>query len=135
MLMIDKLSSTPIYEQVMDNIELLIMRDVYPADTRLPSVRVLSQEIHVNPNTLQKAFTALEHDKICYSVSGSGRYVSKGAKKIIRHRKLGKLDAVASLVASLKMFGVSREQIVECINNVYSDEQTIRDEQTNTRVG
>jgi GntR family transcriptional regulator len=124
MLIIDKLSGIPIYEQIINNLELLIMREVYPADTRLPSVRVLSQEICVNPNTLQKAFTELEREKICYSVSGSGRYVSKDAKDIIRREKLGRLDEIANLSASLKMFGVSREQIIECVNNAYNDGQT-----------
>lgn len=119
MLIIDKLSGIPIYEQIINALELLIVRNIYPADTQLPSVRALSQEICVNPNTLQKAYTELERDRICYSVSGSGRYVSKDAKEIIRQGKLKKLDEIAELAAALQTFGVTREQIAERVNSVF----------------
>ena len=119
MLIIDKLSGVPIYEQIIANIQLLIIQGAYPADTRLPSVRALSQEISVNPNTLQKAFTELERKGICYSVSGSGRYVSAEAQNLIRKEKLGHLEEIANLTASLKIFGIAKEQIIECVNSAY----------------
>ena len=124
MLIIDKLSGVPIYEQIIANIELLIIQGVYPADTRLPSVRTLSQEVGANPNTLQKAFTEMEREGICYSVSGSGRYVSAEAKEIIRREKLGHLDEIANLAASLKIFGISKEQIIERVESAYKDAKT-----------
>ena len=124
MLIIDKLSGVPIYEQIIANIELLIIQGVYPADTRLPSVRTLSQEVGANPNTLQKAFTEMEREGICYSVAGSGRYVSAEAKEIIRREKLGHLDEIANLAASLKIFGISKEQIIERVESAYKDAKT-----------
>jgi len=119
-LIIDKLSGVPIFEQIIDNIQLLIIQGVYPADTKLLSVRTFSQELNVNPNTLQKAFTELEREGICYSVTGSGRYVSKNAAEIIRKNKLSHLDEIANMVSSLKLFGVTKEQIIECVNEAYS---------------
>ena len=71
MLEIDKMSRVPIYEQVIQKLELLILTNVLGPNSPLPSVRSLSQELSVNPNTLQKAYSEMELKGICYSVPGT----------------------------------------------------------------
>ena len=56
MFQLDPRSSKSIYEQVIDNIKMQIMTGVLPQDSRLPSVRELSGQLTVNPNTVQKAY-------------------------------------------------------------------------------
>ena len=55
MFQIDSKSRKSIYEQVIDNIKELIMRNVLPPQSKLPSVRELSKQLLINPNTVQKA--------------------------------------------------------------------------------
>jgi GntR family transcriptional regulator len=76
MFQLDAKSHKSIYEQVIDNIKELIMTNVLPEDSKLPSVRELSKDLTVNPNTVQKAFKELEREGYIYTVSGKGTFVS-----------------------------------------------------------
>ena len=50
----------PIYTQIMEHITSDIISGVYTPGSKLPSVRELAQTAGVNPNTMQKALSALE---------------------------------------------------------------------------
>ena len=65
-----------IYEQVMDNFKEQILLDIISADQQLPSVRELSKELTVNPNTIQKAYRELERQGYIYTVAGKGTFAS-----------------------------------------------------------
>ncbi|WP_455718353.1 GntR family transcriptional regulator, partial [Anaerosporobacter sp.] len=53
MIVIDYKDRRPIYEQVVDRFQELILNGALPADTKLPSVRSLAMELSINPNTIQ----------------------------------------------------------------------------------
>lgn len=76
MFQLDMKSRKSIYEQVVDNLKELIMTGVLTADSKLPSVRELSKEITVNPNTVQKAYRELERQGYIYSATGVGTFVA-----------------------------------------------------------
>ena len=76
MFQLDRKSSRSIYEQVIDKFKELIMTDVLPEDTRLPSVRELSRQLTINPNTVQKAYRELEREGYVFTVSGRGTFVA-----------------------------------------------------------
>ena len=82
MIEVDLHSRKPIYEQLIENITMLVMSGALSADEQVPSVRQLAVSLAVNPNTVQRAFTELERRGVLYSVSGKGRFVN------------GKLDSV-----------------------------------------
>ncbi|WP_078552516.1 GntR family transcriptional regulator [Bacillus alkalicellulosilyticus] len=72
----DPRNRSPIFEQIVEKIKELIINQVLSADEKLPSVRALSSEITVNPNTIQKAYRELERQGYLYSFIGKGYYVS-----------------------------------------------------------
>lgn len=73
MFQIDRFGRTPIYEQIIDQTQRLILSGALNAGDQLPSVRTLSRELSINPNTLQKAYAELERRGICISAPGNGR--------------------------------------------------------------
>ncbi|WLR41792.1 GntR family transcriptional regulator [Bacillus carboniphilus] len=73
---LDVRSRTPIYEQLVEQIKGLIVRQVLKPDEQLPSVRLLSKELTVNPNTIQKSYRELEREGYIYSVKGKGSFVA-----------------------------------------------------------
>lgn len=77
MFQLDMKSNKSVYEQVIDNIKELVMTGVLPEGSKLPSVRELSRQLTINPNTVQKAFKELERDGFIYTVSGRGTFVAK----------------------------------------------------------
>ena len=76
MFQLDMKSRKSIYEQVIDNLKELIMTGELAAGDKLPSVRELSKEITVNPNTVQKAYRYLERQGYVYTTSGVGTFVA-----------------------------------------------------------
>lgn len=76
MFQLDLKSRKSIYEQVMDNLKELIMTETLSVGEKLPSVRELSKQITVNPNTVQKAYRELERQGYIYTTSGVGTFVA-----------------------------------------------------------
>lgn len=74
----------PIYEQLMEKVKEMIMYGSLQPDEQLPSVRALSAQLTVNPNTIQKAYRELEREGYIYSVQGKAtlsRLPSSGRNK------------------------------------------------------
>ena len=119
MFQIDKFGRTPIYEQIIEQSERLIVSGALKADEQLPSVRMLSQTLSVNPNTLQKAYAELERRGVSYSVPGSGRFVSKEATRLIGERMRGTIGQVGALSEKLCAAGIPLEQVLDAVRAAY----------------
>lgn len=116
---IDRFSRTPIFEQVINQIEERIAAGILKGGDLLPSVRALSQSTSVNPNTLQKAYAELERRGLCYSVPGSGRYISENARSIVIESKKNSLQALKELTSELCLAGVELEDVLDAVREVY----------------
>ena len=111
MLGIDYRDSRPIYEQVVDGVEEMIVRGVWGPDTQLPSVRQLASELSINPNTIQRAYGELEKRGVIYSVKGRGNFVS-GDGSLLRSRRLQEIGKrIAELVAAARALGADDAQL------------------------
>lgn len=111
MFQLDMKSGKSIYEQVMDNIKELIMTDVLPENSKLPSVRSLSRQLTINPNTVQKAFKELEREGYIFTVSGKGTFVGpKSRIKADPARVKEALSDVTSAFKELLYLGLSPEE-------------------------
>ncbi len=76
MITIDYRSRVPIYDQIVSGVIRLKSVGVLKEDDKLWSVRRLANELHINPNTVQKAYAILENEGIIYSVTGKGSFIS-----------------------------------------------------------
>lgn len=115
LIQIDYKDKRPIYEQVIEKLQNLIVRGILPADEKIPSVRNLAIELSINPNTIQKAYQELERLGYIYTVKGRGNYVSAPAtwKK---DRKDDYFEELNQVVAELMTMGVKKEEIISFIN-------------------
>ena len=80
MISIDYKDRKPIYEQLVDNIKDLVLKGVLACDEQLPSVRQLANDLAINPNTIQKAYTELERQGVTYSLKGRGCFIASGTE-------------------------------------------------------
>lgn len=74
---IDTNNNKPIYEQIYDQLLDYIGKGVLEANDKLYSVRELSTSLHINPNTVVKAYRMLEEQGFIYSIAGKGSFVSE----------------------------------------------------------
>ena len=111
--MIDKLSSKPVYEQLIEGIERDILMGTFAEGAQLPSLREMSALLSVNPNTIQKSYAELIRRGIIQSAHGSGCYVAPGARDILRREAAGRLSELTALVRELRLAGIDAEDIVK----------------------
>ena len=81
MINIDMTGRAPIYEQICKGFGELIAGGVLKENDKLPGARTLAKELGLNPNTVAKAYSRLEHDGIIsekaygeFRCSGRGCY-------------------------------------------------------------
>ncbi len=70
-------SRLPIYQQLAQQIREAIARGELLPEACLPSVRQMSQDLVVNPNTVARAYTELEREGLLVSRPGRGIYVAQ----------------------------------------------------------
>ena len=113
----------PMYEQVVEQFEMLIARGALAADEKIPSVRQLSVQLSLNPNTVQKAYSELLSRGEIYSVRGNGNFVS-GDQTGIRNKKLEQIRGeMLALLRQAKEFGASTEQLHALLTSLMEVEQ------------
>jgi GntR family transcriptional regulator len=81
---IDLAGHVPIYLQIADGVRAAVAAGVYRPGDMLPSLRSMATEVHVNPNTVQRAYDALERDGLIYSQRGKGLFVAERAAAFAR---------------------------------------------------
>lgn len=74
-MLIDPKSSTPIFRQIADQLRQSIDSGVYKPGEMLPSLRAMAVDIKVNPNTVQRAYDALEREGVVEMRRGVGIFV------------------------------------------------------------
>ena len=116
---IDYTSREPIYEQLYNNVLRLISIGLLESKQQLPPVRQLALQLNVNPNTVSKAYKALEQDGIIYSVVGKGSFISDKVSAI-NGKKAEAIKNVTNSIASAMKLGVLKREIVDVVNTVYA---------------
>ncbi len=125
MFQLDVMSRTPVYEQIIQQFEQFIMTDILKSGDKLDSVRSLSMQLHINPNTIQKAYAELDHRGLMCSVPGKGCFVSPQAKDIITRDHRGELSNLLALMEKLRQAGVTRQEMLDCVAQVYDGEEKL----------
>ena len=96
-------NGVPIYEQIVRQVKFAIAEGTLRPGQLLPSVRTLSQQLTINPNTLNRAFQQLQADGALESLRGRGLAVRAEAMQ-------GCVDARRDLIAQ-RLRGVLAEAL------------------------
>jgi GntR family transcriptional regulator len=119
MFCIDPMSRCPVYEQLVEQAETYILKHILSAGDQMPSVRSLSIELSINPNTVQKAYSELDSRGIIYSVPGKGCFISDDAVQLIEKKRRTNLNNVKEQIKELKLAGITKDELTELINQIY----------------
>jgi DNA-binding transcriptional regulator YhcF (GntR family) len=110
--------STPIYQQLMEQIKLRIISESYPVGQKLPSVRDMASDASVNPNTMQKALTELEKTGLVYSQRTAGRFITEDREMIKDMQTNLAKNQVEKFLSSMKSIGFNEKEIISMIEKV-----------------
>ncbi len=76
-LRIDPAAPEPLFEQIGQRVKESVAAGLMAPGDRLPSVRELARELAINPNTVARAYEALERDGVIVRRQGSGCFVTE----------------------------------------------------------
>lgn len=125
---LDVMSRMPVYEQIIDELERFILTGVIKPRDQLPSVRGLSVELSINPNTILKAYNELDSRKIIFSVPGKGYFVCEDALENLKKEKMKGLPSIKEQIAQLALAGVEKKVLVSCVEQAYELANRMREE-------
>ena len=110
MIHLDYRDVRPIYAQIISNIKEQITAGILHTGDRLPSVRELASQLTINPNTIQRAYRALEAEGWIVTVPGKGCFVSANSSCQEQEQKR-LLEIFDETCAGLKTLGMTAEEL------------------------
>ena len=108
----------PIYLQIVELVKKNIATgDLVPGD-KLPSVREMSKDLGVNPNTLQRSYGELERLGITYTRRGMGSFISEGDNSMKDLKiNIGK-DLAKKFISDMASIGIDKEESIKILKSL-----------------
>lgn len=102
----------PIYEQIVDQIKMLIRNGELKENDNLPSVRTLSKELKISALTVKKAYDNLESEGFTVTLHGKGTYVAATNTELLLEEQKKELEAdLEQAIQKGRRCGISDEDI------------------------
>ena len=111
----------PIYEQVVYAVKKAIAFGRLAPGDRLPSVRNLSRELKINPNTAQKAMARLIQEKIIEVRPGIGCAVASAVEATEEQREAILENKIEELVVEAKRLGLNERELTRVIHKRWTE--------------
>jgi GntR family transcriptional regulator len=114
----------PIYQQIINQVKYLVASGRLIPGDELPAIRVLAEQLLVNPNTVAKAYRELESQGVVESRHGSGTYISDEGSPLKKKELLKALQERAdTLLAEGLQMGMELEEILELVRQRHENMQ------------
>ena len=120
----------PIYQQVVNQIKYLVASGRLAAGEELSPIRVLAEQLLVNPNTVARAYRELETAGIVEKRRTAGTYVSDQGSPLARRERLKILTArIDALLSEAQHMDVALEEVVKLVQQRHAAMQSTRNEE------
>ncbi len=113
----------PIYIQIMNLIKGKMTSGEISGGDKLPSVRELSKELKVNPNTIQRTYQELEREDLVFTQRGMGTFVTEDTEIIKELKKSMATDVVNGFLMEMKKLGFNSNEIMDIISEWIEKEE------------
>jgi GntR family transcriptional regulator len=120
---LDAANGTPIYRQIIQQIEYAILSGRMQAGDRLPTIRSLAVDLKTNPNTIARAYSELEIRGILATQVGSGTFISD-KKPVMEDDSLNRKirEVLTRFVHEMRDLGVEKRELVKLIESFMKEE-------------
>ncbi|WP_206099718.1 GntR family transcriptional regulator [Longirhabdus pacifica] len=119
---IDPKSSTPIYEQIIQQVKEWRLKGILQDNEKIPSIRELSSQLLVNPNTVSRAYQELERQNVIVTIRGKGTFIAEQAPSVNNEEKKEQLkNKLKQLIVEAKYLGISKEEWMSWVESQYME--------------
>lgn len=110
----------PVFLQIKSWIENKILKDEWKCGTQLPSVRELSVDFSVNPNTIVRTYERLLLDNTIYSIRGVGYFVANNVKGNImrKRREIFYKNTLPLFINQVDVLGIDISEVIDYYNKI-----------------
>lgn len=115
MINLDYQSRTPIYMQIVQEIERYVALGILKPEEQIPSIRDLASQLGINPNTVKKAYSILESKGVIVTFSTKGTYIGIKTDSAIENTVSEKVNEIKKIIHELEKYGVTKEEIIKKI--------------------
>jgi len=106
----------PTYLQIVNQVKYLVASGRLQEGEELPPIRVLAEQLLINPNTVARAYRELEMAGIVAKRSTTGTYVSGAGSPLARRERLKILtERIDTLLVEARQFSISTNEIIELL--------------------
>lgn len=113
----------PIYLQMMDRIKKDIVLGRLKGGDKMPSVRVLANEMEVNVNTAQRVYQELEREGVLYTQRGIGSFVSEDLEVTAKLKQKMAREILKNFVDGMKELGFDAEKTLKALQEYMEGDQ------------
>lgn len=103
-------SSSPIWLQVMTDLERQIVTGKRPPGSKLPGGRDLAVEYGINPNTASRVYQELEKSGLCETRRGLGTFVTENGERIAALKRHLAGETIRGFLDRMEKLGFTREE-------------------------
>ncbi|MDR2151174.1 MAG: GntR family transcriptional regulator [Spirochaetaceae bacterium] len=115
---LDQSNGVPIYRQIIQQVEYAILSGQMRPGDKLPTIRSLSVQLKINPNTIAKAYSELEIRGILITQVGMGTFIAdQGREPAEESRKQKVQEIVNRFLQDMQGLGVKRAELFELLND------------------
>lgn len=113
----------PVYQQIMDVLRGAVLSGTFAPGERIPSVRELSAEARVNPNTMQRALWELEREGLLVSQGTMGRLVTDDQQILQTLRKKALERLARECIEKFRALGITPEEAAAVLARLGESEE------------
>lgn len=107
----------PIYLQIVNQVKYLVASGRLQAGEELPAIRVLAEQLLVNPNTVARAYRELEQAGVVEKRRTAGTFVSDQGSPLARKERVKILaERIDALLAEARQMDIGLEEIVKLVH-------------------
>ena len=111
-------NNIPIYIRLLEYMKIYLISGAFKCGEKLPSVRDFATTFKVNPNTMQKALTELENQKLIYTERTNGKYVTKDEKLIEKLKDEYAITLAKSYFQGMKRIGLGKADSIKYLEGI-----------------
>jgi len=119
---LDASSGVPVYRQIIDQVTGGVATGTLAPGDQLPTVRQVSVDLAINPNTVMRAYRELEIRGLLETQQGTGTFIGRQkAKRPSAERARQLSQFAADCIARAGAAGFTTEELLEQLYAIHND--------------
>lgn len=122
-ILISNSSPDPIYQQIVDQIRINIMKEELHSGDGLPSIRKLAKDLQVSVITTKRAYEELESEGLIETVPGKGSFITSQDREVLKEKNLLVIEEkLSDIVKECKLLGFKYEDVRGILEILFEEE-------------